>query len=183
MTSEIPRISVPHLNLDVIKSNPVFSISISLASCSSHLCIPVSPIHVYITFCVPLTLLISQLMLCSLTPYIRLPFHVCYSILTLIIVSFLLEPPVLKHHSINPELQFLNFQKYSSFNLTSMLFSIKIQSALVLQVSALHYLAGDWVTEGFGQWLQLMCCTNLLLQVWVFLELLSTSSELNRNWA
>jgi len=37
--------------------------------------------------------------------------------------------------------------------------------------------------RGFGQWLQLMCCTNLLLWYWVFLESMSTSSELNQNWA
>ena len=36
--------------------------------------------------------------------------------------------------------------------------------------------------RGFGQWLQLVHCTNLLLlQVWVFLESSSTSLELNLN--
>jgi len=49
---------------------------------------------------------------------------------------------------------------------------------ILLRVSALHYSAGDWVTEGFGQWLQLVCCANLLLRVWVFLELSSTSLNL-----
>ena len=36
--------------------------------------------------------------------------------------------------------------------------------------------------RGFGQWLQLMHCANLLLQIRVCLELSSTSLELNWNW-
>jgi len=33
---------------------------------------------------------------------------------------------------------------------------------IMLRVSALHYLAGDRVSVGFGQWLQLVRCANLL---------------------
>jgi len=34
-------------------------------------------------------------------------------------------------------------------------------------VSALHYFGWKLVSEGFGQWLQLVCCATLLLQVQV----------------
>jgi len=44
-----------------------------------------------------------------------------------------------------------------------------------------QYLAGSQVSEGFGQWLQLVHCANLLLQVQVFLESTSKISELNQN--
>ena len=37
--------------------------------------------------------------------------------------------------------------------------------------------------RGFGQWLQLVCCSILLLQVWVFLRSVSTSLEFNWNRA
>jgi len=44
-----------------------------------------------------------------------------------------------------------------------------IYVAQLLWVSALHYSTRSRSLEGFGQWLQLICCTHLLLQVQVFL--------------
>jgi len=63
-------------------------------------------------------------------------------ILTLIIVLIVyLTLWSLKHHSVNPGLQFPYFHKYSSFNLTSMLSSIKatLSSGLTSELLVTNY--------------------------------------------
>jgi len=56
-------------------------------------------------------------------------------------------------------------------------------SVLSIVTSELHCTTRPEIglQRGFGQWLQLVHCANLLLWVRVFLELSSTSSELNQN--
>jgi len=182
------------LKLGCYQVSTLFSYCISLVLV--HLCIPVSHSCIHCLTVFHLALPISPTNALFLKWYIRLCscmlFNMFKSWLWLLF-SLSTQPLVTQHHSVNPKLWLLNFQNYSSFTLTSMLFSIKsmLSSRLISELPDADYTNTQTHDSRKAQHMKLkpmsetpspsanqlayhtMTSTILLSRIWTFERILS----------